>query len=504
MCVRFDDSLRTVLAADTTSAFGAQSAFRQLVDLVGRRRVDDVGPPIERLRVLRPQVPASVRAASARALALGDPPAALVAFFAEDEPAVAAPVLRIASLTEEEWLALLPKLGPAGRALLRRRDAGLPAAAIRGLAAFGATDFTLSHDTPARELDAAVAEPSPSPAPAPAPLSPDDAEPSSAGQTFAIAELVERIETFQRVRERPEPADAPISDRFSFETDASRLICWVDGAPRAGLVGRKLDLVGFPVPNRVLTTTLRIGHRGPAAGDWDVAAVPLFAPDTGRFAGFRGVARRASRAEDRSAIEPEALRRLVHELRTPTVAIAGFAELIATELLGPTPEPHRSRALAIGRDVTALIGAIDDLEMSARIDGDALDLAPRPVDLDAALAAAVDRADGGDRLRLAAPTGLSVLADDRALDRLLVRLAETAAAAGELATSAVRVEHGNVAIGWPWRRQAESTSLLGVDFSLRLAQRLAATLGGTLVIEPDRLTLHLPTSLNGEVQSTPH
>ena len=37
--LRFDDSLKTVLAADTTTAFGARAAFRQLVDLVARGRV---------------------------------------------------------------------------------------------------------------------------------------------------------------------------------------------------------------------------------------------------------------------------------------------------------------------------------------------------------------------------------------------------------------------------------------------------------------------------------
>jgi len=71
--VRFDDSLRTVLAADTASAFGAQSAFRQLVDLLGRGRVPAEGEPLDRLRALRAQVPAATRTASARALALAEP-----------------------------------------------------------------------------------------------------------------------------------------------------------------------------------------------------------------------------------------------------------------------------------------------------------------------------------------------------------------------------------------------------------------------------------------------
>ena len=37
--MRFDDSLKTVLAADTSTLFGATAAFRQLSDLIARGRV---------------------------------------------------------------------------------------------------------------------------------------------------------------------------------------------------------------------------------------------------------------------------------------------------------------------------------------------------------------------------------------------------------------------------------------------------------------------------------
>lgn len=496
--MRFDDSLRTVLAADTTSAFGAQSAFRQLVDLIGRRRVDSLDLPVDRLRQLRAQVPSSVRAASARALTLGDPPAALVSFFAEDDPSIAAPVLRVARLHEDEWLALLPSIGPTGRALLRSR-ADLPEAVKRGLAAFGATDFTIAHDAPTRELEP-LAEPN-------APERRPPVGPAHAGQTFAIAELVERIETFQRVREHADPSEAVASDRFAFETDARGVICWVDGMRRAGLVGRALAPLASAAPRHLVITTMHLDAPGTAGGEWEISATPLFAPDTGRALGYRGTARRAAPPAERPPIEPEALRRLVHELRTPTNAIAGFAELIATGMFGPAPEAHRTRATAIGHDVEALLGAIDDLEISARIDGHALDLTPHPIDLHAALAGAVGRAAGGDRLRLPPPGGIRVVADDRALDRLLVRLSETAAggvSSEDAAEITVQVERHGVAINWPWRWRSESGSLLGVDFALRLAQRLATTLGGMLVIQPDRLTLHLPASFNEDVQATTH
>lgn len=125
--MRFDDSLKTVLSADMDSGFGAQSAWRQLVDLMGRGRIAADEPGLARLRMLRQAVPLQVRSASARALAFATPPAPLVGLFAEDAFAVAAPLLRTVTLDADTWIALLPRLSPQGRALLRhRRD--LPAA----------------------------------------------------------------------------------------------------------------------------------------------------------------------------------------------------------------------------------------------------------------------------------------------------------------------------------------------------------------------------------------
>lgn len=496
--MRFDDSLRTVLAADTASAFGAQSAFRQLVDLLGRGRVPAEGEPLERLRTLRDQVPAATRAASARALALAEPPAALVALFAEDEPAVAAPVLRSARLSDAEWLDLLPRIGPAGRALLRART-GLSGTVARGLEAFGATDFTLGHDTPA-----AIPASAPTAEPEPFVLEPirralPPVDPAPIGHTFAIADLVERIETFHRDQQH-RPATAPRrADRFAFETDSRGAIEWVDGVSRAGLVG----VVVTGIAARATTLSMAAG---PLAGTWAVAAVPRYAPDSGRLTGYRGGARRLGTGAS-PLIEPEALRRLVHELRTPTNAIAGFAELIATGLLGPVSPVHRTRAETIGRDVQALIGAIDDLDISARVDGGALDLSPRPVDLGRVLTAVAAAAAPDGRVRVAADGEIAVVADDRALDRLLSRLTTMVAGAvapGEQATVTARAGIAGVSVVWPWSAVSPDASLLGTDFALRLSGKLARAIGGTLVTEPGRLTLHLSPSLNAPVQATTH
>ena len=47
--------------------------------------------------------------------------------------------------------------------------------------------------------------------------------------------------------------------------------------------------------------------------------------------------------------------------------------------------------------------------------------------------------------------------------------------------------------------EAESASLLGAGFTLRLACNLAAELGGGLSIDEDRLTLRLPAALDRDV-----
>ena len=80
-------------------------------------RDQDVHRLTARLRLLRQAVPTPVRAASARALALARPDAALVALFAEDELSAAAPVLRTAARAPfgAAALALIPAPGRRAR-----------------------------------------------------------------------------------------------------------------------------------------------------------------------------------------------------------------------------------------------------------------------------------------------------------------------------------------------------------------------------------------------------
>ncbi|MBA4772142.1 MAG: sensor histidine kinase [Sphingomonas sp.] len=600
--MRFNDSLATVLAIDASTPSGAQAAWRQLVDLAGRGRIDPTTAVIEKLDALRAHVPETVRAASARALALTRPPAALVRLFADDNPAVAAPLLRAAQLDDPEWIEMLTGIGTQGRALLRhRRD--LSPGVIRALADFGAIDFRLAdphrsdtaatdaappmaeraiprspplpivvaaedeawHAEPPPESDftafAAVAQALPAvveamrradPGDGTTTAAPPDAEPDAAGP-FEIADLVQRIDAFRRQRDagiaseaepgaaRPRAGPTLQAARFQFETDAMGIIQWVSGVERAPIIGVSLGLGGSgralvdqvasgAFHRRAAFTDARLDISGTsgAAGAWRLSAQPVFDRERGSFAGYRGTARRP-RLEEQPHVSPaaaESLRQLVHELRTPTTAIAGFAEMIDGAILGPVDDVYRRYAAAIVAQARALLGAIDDLDLAARIEMRALDLLPHEVALAPLLVRIVRELEPLASLREAEATldiGVDVVArgDDRTIERLLVRLIAallSAAQPGEaiaiLATredddAVVRLTRPALLARLPATAalQADSAddeiaagaSLLGSDFALRLAMNLARELGGSLVLGDARLTLRLPAAFAGDM-----
>jgi len=557
--LRFDDRLDTVLGADMATPFGAQSAWRQLTDLIGRRRAAPSPDAIARLRAIRPRIPVRIRAASARSLAFANPPAELVRLFAEDEPSVAAPVIAAARLSAEEWRGMLANLPPTSRSLLRhRRD--LPPETVRALGSFGPSDFALPQpeagwEEPQPTLEPAIVTSEPDIPPAVAELPPtrarraaesvpaNDASPPPAPTgPFPIADLVARIDAYQRDHGsigRPAPAaagDGPI-DHFCFETDATGTIRWVDGAPREPLIGVLLGTGSAQVDGVVsgafrrrapfADARLVIAGSSTAAGQWQLSATPAFDPASGRFTGYRGVARRPrvdQRAEPMpGAPSPEALRALVHELRTPTNAISGFAEMIEAQILGPAPDQYRERASAIRHDTRGLLAAIDDVDTAARIEQDALVLRPGVVEVVPLLKRAAADLEPLMRLRQSVidvdygPSGVAIAGDEVAVARLVSRLMALAIGAsgiGERIAVRVSAKDGQARIAvdrprafaaWPGEAllslegEDQEGSLLGTAFGLRLARNLAGELGGSLKIGEQRLTLRLPAALDHDV-----
>lgn len=529
--MRFDDSLATVLAADTDSPHGAAAAWRQLVDLAARHRVDATAA-VERLRLLRAKVPASVRVASGRAMSAATVPAMLVALFAEDEPAIAAPVLRSVRLAADDWLTLLPTLSPTARAILRhRRD--LPDAVVRGLASFGAADFVLEHDAPI------CVQPVHTPTPvATEPLVMSSSPDAADEPRFEIADLVARIDAFRRQRPGPVADEQLLSgDSFQFHTDAAGVIRWIEGVARGALIGVSLASsdeqgavridgeagVAIRARRPFRDAILTVAGTSSASGRWRLAGQPRFDRASGEFTGVAGVARRIG---DQASVvtASDALRELVHELRTPANAITGFAELIATELLGPVPAVYRDRAQLVRRQGDALADAIADLDTAARLDGGALELRPAPLDLSAMVrreVADLQAVAQARHVRLAVSAGgaANAFVDDRMARRLFGRLlaaAITAALPGEqlIVQVAAKTRSIRVHVTRPRTLTASDDRLLAIDeedggdellllgigFTLRLVRSLAEALGGSLSVGAERLTLRLPAAVTATME----
>ncbi len=205
----------------------------------------------------------------------------------------------------------------------------------------------------------------------------------------------------------------------------------------------------------------------------------------------------------------------------PTNAIAGFAEMIETQMLGPVADPYRDRAHVIRAQAKELLGAIDDLDLAARIDSAALSLVLGRVALRPVLSGIADDLAPLAALRgsaIALPVDdLAVTGDRRAVERLLSRLMATlvsASAVGERIgvrmaregdTVAIAIDRPGALADYPGESvlgiddEGGDSTLLGTGFALRLARNLARELGGSLVIEPESLTLRLPASLDQQV-----
>lgn len=426
--VRFDDKLATVLARSLADAGSRATAWRQVVDILAQDHDGAIDPrqraaALALLRRIRASVPRSVRAESVLAIAACRRlPPVLVAFIAEEPPAVSAPLIAAVEMNEADWLDLLPALPPTARALLRQRRDLSPAVRV-ALNSFGPSDLALGSDmrddaeaTGAAEIDAG-----PAPDPSPPPFAPTfaagdrgtaEATGPSEGGDAQIRELLQRIAAFRDRAEDapfpfepPPPAELPRVEDFRFETGADGVIRWVEGAPRGPLVGIGIAVAaeqyGHGVDGHAAgayrrrasfrDARLTVLGDGTVSGEWRISAVPFFDRHDGRFTGYRGTARRP-RADETAAhlhaapglygsgLAPDSLRQLVHELRTPLNAIVGFAEMIEHQMLGPAALDYRERACDIAEQGRRLLAAVDDLDMAARLESRRLREAAAAVD----------------------------------------------------------------------------------------------------------------------------
>ena len=436
----FDDRLATVLRMTALGPAGQRTQFRQLLDLLGTLRDDQLAGTsgeagYARLAELRQLIAPDDQAKMLRESGLRLRNPRLVALLAAGEPKIAAATMATARLTEAEWLALIPELPVGARGFLRhRRD--LPDKANELLARLGIGDLVLAdaaRDT--REplaqpapLSEPAAEPRPLPLPdvTPADIAPlivaepttqpapvrEAAPPPPPAEPLAIGEIIERIETYRSARRAPVLAPRlPLGDAaqgeptasvsaFDLVTDAEgRVIAASDpvlpdtlgllltGAHPGPLVGYGEGLtLGLRLHQPIHAGRITLKGNSRLAGEWLIDATPMFARPRGNFEGYRCRLRQPQRppvatAQDAPAPEADRMRQVLHELRTPVGAIQGFAEVIQQQVFGPAPHEYRAHAAAISVDAARLLAGFDELERLARLETGAATLESGASDL---------------------------------------------------------------------------------------------------------------------------
>ncbi|WP_231737197.1 sensor histidine kinase [Sphingopyxis sp. A083] len=522
-----DSMIATILRQAPADRRASIAAWRQLTDILAQRgnQLDttDIRRAFHALAVLRRDVPEKVRRDCAVAVARHGRFAPLVAFYANDVPAVSATMLRRARLAEADWLAMLPTTAATARSILAGRS-DLPVSVRRALDSLGAGSVALPQPAIAA-ADAAAS---------------DVVDEAPASQ---ISELVRRIDKYQSSRSKPAPARPRTS--FLFETGPDGVIRWVDGITRGAAIGLSIAesaLGGEPGTDgaavgafrqRAEIVNARMILEGSAAdaGEWRFSALPWFDPATGQFCGYRGTARRPQRNElpygrPESSDSGDSIRQLIHELRSPLNAISGFAQIISGQMFGPVSGAYRKMADSIIADAGAVQNIIDDLEVAARSTGvvetkasdEVADLATVMAQIEGDLAPLL--ADQRIDLSISRIGGPFLAhADDansrRMVGRLLTALVDICEAGttlvGQLVAEAgpddmlqlrivrpAAIRFASAADlldpGFSPEGEAPGAAILSLGFSLRLVDSLARGAGGRLDIGHNALTLYLPSA----------
>lgn len=586
--MQFDDRLATVLRSDVGGPRAARTQFRQLLDLLGTTPDEQADLPAETYRQLAEQVeglsPAEIKAQILRPAIeqrdqqllvllgyhrLGELAEAipseersriirepglrlrnrrLLAFLAEGDAKPAAAAVATASLSEEDWLTLIPQLPVMARGFLRhRRD--LPQSVKELLAQMGVRDNVLPLPESAIIPEEEVA-PATTPA-ASAAASPPAPAPESEASS-GIRELRQRIEAFREARKDMPAAprlplgdvfdaehDAPI-EAFGFATDRHGRIDWADDIVAPLVVGMKPAIAG-PGTIAVLDEAdqrqidqrqvlrgipLAIDATEAISGNWLVDAAPQFSADGGGFAGYAGRMRRLPEAPSPEAqqatradnAEADRMRQVLHELRTPVNAIQGFAEIIQQQIFGHAPNEYRAHAAAIAVDAAKLLAGFDEMDRISKLETGALELDEGSADMREAVQETITRLDGVLRARNSG-FALSVKGDGftTALDRaellamcwrIFASLASALAPSevlkvklasdGQTISMRCRLPASLAASGdifaspVPDKRPAISAGMFGSGFSMRLARAEFRAAGGEFKARKARIMVKLP------------
>lgn len=490
--MRFDDRLKTVLAQPAASPHDIAVRWRQLVELAARAPPDGDRPLLDQaigeIREQASGVDERVRSAAALAVASLPLPVGLVSAFAADRLNVAAPILAGARLTASEW---------------------------KEVAAAASDDCRAFISTMRMEQ-------APRPATAPAADHP--------AHIPSISEVVARIERLRHARDAPQSEGSVTSESgepprlFRWECNEAGEIEWVEGAPRGALVGQSIAQRGSAggvdrTVERAFASRapfhdglLELPRDSAIGGSWKIGGIPAFDRANGRFAGYRGVAERldGNSLAPGAAGDPDALRELAHEIKTPLNAIIGFAEIITGEYLGPAGSAYRERASEIVAQARLLLSAIEDLDFAARIRAtkngatDETNLG----ELVERLVGNLRETASGRNVRIDAartPGGITAAIQPEVAERLLLRMCDAVIARaedGEHLRMTLDCDSGHciASITRPHALHglAEEDLFGSADdamspaFPLRLARGLAHTAGTTLIASGDAISLVFP------------
>ncbi len=564
--MRFDDRMETVLRIDPASRSGQAAIWHQLIDMLaqsgGAMSIAAAGRGLAALAILRSEVPVSVRVVSAKAVASRCNFAPVAALLASDVPAVANMLMDHLALSDANWHALIPELGPLGRSRLRRRH-DLPPTVQRALASFGAHDFALP---PGRATTPVEAE-----APPVAAATLAEAPASSSGASD-IADLVRRIEAYRKRAPQPldQQSEATVTAALASLTAGSPLgTSAVEAAAdsydlradtlgniRAAAPDARAAFVGLTMadPARATESGFDAGvarafskrapiHAGRLwlagqhrfGGIWSVDGQPVFDRLDGRFQGYAlslhrfvqegGVAEPVvapSRTETGATealplVQDDAgrasgMRQMIHELRSPLNAIAGFAQLIEGQYFGPVAEKYRLLAHSIVADANALAHSFEDIDLAARLDMGSLPRAEGETVLAPLVEKAVARFQasrpGQPAITLhAAPEPVCVGLTEGDVRQLVDRLlgyAASLAAPQPLSSVTISQQPGlamaAISVTWPTATHPAAPTaaadgqpaVLDQEFSLRMLERLAQHYRGLVIVEDGQSLLNLP------------
>ncbi len=573
----FDDRLVTVLRMRAGSEAALRTQFRQLLDLLGTRSTRISGqalarlartaqslPPFEvnrivmrpamrgadprlstiagfvRLRDLQRAIPQELQSAILRepGQRLRNPE--FVAFLAEGEPKPAAAAVATARLTEEQWLDLIPRLPVTARGFLRhRRD--LPGSVQRLLQHHGVGDLVL----PMSRLAESAAEAAQTETPAPQLVAAQRAASPASSNEEGIAGLRRRIEAFREGRQqgrtaqrpapknRSAPGEVPEQAYHDVVTDAGGSVIRADGlaapmlaglsltSPTPGALVKIADDVSLCLQRRlpVRGVSITIDAAPEISGEWRMDATPLFAQATGMFTGYAARLQRPVKARQspQEEAQGDAMRQVLHELRTPVNAIQGFAEIIQQQIFGNVPHEYRAHAASIAVDAAKLLAGFEEVDRLVKLEAAAMQLEDGSSDFRKALVDTVQRLEGvlrgrnaGFRLNVEGSVFTVALDRSEALAMCWRLLATTASAlapgenaqldlAGDGTTITLVFEIPESLRNAPadaprdgQRRRAISAGMFGPRFSFRLAEAEASAAGGSLVCTGDTATLTLP------------